>query len=75
MPAECLSLEQALAAYTLNGARQLGVAAETGSIEAGKKADFVVVASDLFSMPASRIHSAKVAAVVLNGRVTAGALH
>lgn len=74
MPAECLSLEQSLAAYTLNGARQLGIAAETGSIESGKKADFVVVTSDLFSMPASRIHSAKVAAVVLNGRVTAGAL-
>ncbi len=74
MPAECLSLEQSLAAYTLNGARQLGIAAETGSIESGKKADFVVVSGDLFSLPASRIHSAKVAAVVFNGRVTAGAL-
>jgi predicted amidohydrolase YtcJ len=74
MPAECLSLEQALTAYTMNGARQLGIGAEVGSIEPGKKADFVVVSSDLFSMPASRIHSAKVAAVVLNGRVTAGAL-
>ncbi len=74
MPAECLSLEQALSAYTLNGARQLGIAAEVGSIESGKKADFVVVSGDLFSVPASRIHSAKVAAVVLNGRVTAGAL-
>jgi predicted amidohydrolase YtcJ len=74
MPAECLSLEQALSAYTLNGARQLGIGAEVGSIESGKKADFVVVSGDLFSVPASRIHSAKVAAVVLNGRVTAGAL-
>ena len=74
MPAECLSLEQALSAYTLNGARQLGIAAEVGSIESGKKADFVVVSGDLFSVPASRIHSAKVAAVVLDGRVTAGAL-
>ncbi len=74
MPAECLSLEQALAAYTLNGARQLGIAHETGSLESGKKADFVVVTSDLFSTPPTRIHSAKVAAVVFNGRVTAGAL-
>ncbi|HEY2807523.1 MAG TPA: amidohydrolase [Steroidobacteraceae bacterium] len=75
MPSECLSLEQALAAYTLNGARQLGIATQTGSIEAGKKADFVVVSSDLFALPPSRIHSAKVAAVVFSGRVTAGALH
>lgn len=75
MPSECLTLEQALAAYTLNGARQLGIAAETGSIETGKKADFVVVSSDLFALPPSRIHSAKVAAVVFNGRVTAGNLH
>jgi predicted amidohydrolase YtcJ len=74
MPEECLSLKQSLAAYTLNGARQLGVATETGSLETGKKADFVVVAGDLFAMPASRIHSAKVVAVVMGGRVTAGTL-
>jgi predicted amidohydrolase YtcJ len=75
MPSECLSLKQALAAYSLNGARQLGLASETGSIESGKKADFVVVNSDLFSMPVQKIHTAKISAVVLDGHVTAGALH
>ncbi len=74
MPDECLSLQQSLAAYTLNGARQLGIAAETGSIEPGKKADFVVLASDLFAMAAGDVHSAGVAAVVMDGRVTAGTL-
>ena len=74
MPDECLSLKQSLAAYTLNGARQLGIAAETGSIEPGKKADFVVLASDLFALPPGKVHAAQVAAVVMDGRVTAGAL-
>ena len=74
MPSECLSLKQALAAYTLDGARQLGIGAETGSIEPGKKADLVVVASDPFAMPVARIHTAKADAVVLDGRVTAGTL-
>ncbi|MBS0579526.1 MAG: amidohydrolase [Proteobacteria bacterium] len=74
MPEECLSLKQSLAAYTLNGARQLGIAAETGSLEAGKKADLVVMASDPFAVPASRLHAAKIAAVVMDGRVTAGSL-
>jgi len=74
MPSECLSLKQALAAYTLNGARQLGIAAQSGSIESGKKADFVVTANDFFTMPAQRIHTTRIAAVVLDGRVTAGTL-
>jgi predicted amidohydrolase YtcJ len=74
MPNECLSLQQSLTAYTLNGARQLGIGAETGSIEKGKKADFVVVANDFFSVPVERIHTTRVDAVVLDGRVTAGTL-
>jgi predicted amidohydrolase YtcJ len=74
MPDERLTLEQSLAAYTLNGARQLGIADETGSLEVGKKADFLVVSRDPFRVSARRIHEARVDAVVLDGRVTAGAL-
>lgn len=38
-----LTVEEALTAATLNGAYSLGLAEETGSIEAGKRADFVLL--------------------------------
>ena len=38
-----MTVEESLAAATLNGAHSLGIAAETGSIEAGKKADIVLI--------------------------------
>ena len=74
LPEERLGLDQALAAYTLNGARQLGIGGETGSLEVGKKADLVIVSRDPFKVPVRRIHTAVVNAVVLDGKLTAGAL-
>jgi predicted amidohydrolase YtcJ len=43
LPNERLSAEQALRAITLDAAWSLGLEAEIGSIEAGKRADFTVV--------------------------------
>ena len=74
LPKERLRLDQALAAYTLNGARQLGIGAETGSLEVGKKADLVIVSRDLFKVPVGQIHAAVVNAVVLEGKLTSGVL-
>lgn len=72
LPQEMLNLEQALTAYTIAGARQLGIASQTGSLEKGKAADFVIVHEDLFSQQAPSIHSTKVDAVFVGGRLVSG---
>jgi predicted amidohydrolase YtcJ len=45
-PEEAISAEEALRAYTLGSARALGVEHEAGSLEAGKRADIVVLSGD-----------------------------
>ena len=46
---EKMSMEEMLLGYTINGAKQLGIEAAKGSIEAGKDADFLVFDNDLLS--------------------------
>ena len=46
---EKMGVEEMLIGYTINGARQLGIEAKKGSIEAGKDADFLVFDNDLLS--------------------------
>ncbi|WP_156995197.1 amidohydrolase family protein, partial [Aeromonas bestiarum] len=44
------SLAEIVAAYTINGARAVRQGEITGSIEAGKSADFIVLDRDLFAL-------------------------
>ena len=44
--AQAITIREVLDAYTLNGARLLGLEAEIGSLEAGKSADFVILDRD-----------------------------
>ncbi len=71
---ERLSLEDMIRGYTLNGAAQLGLEHDLGSIEVGKLADLVVLDRDLFATLPSQIKSARPTAVLLEGKLISGAL-
>jgi imidazolonepropionase-like amidohydrolase len=46
---EKMNIEEMILGYTINGAKQLGIEATKGSIEAGKDADFLVFENDLLT--------------------------
>jgi predicted amidohydrolase YtcJ len=56
--------------YTMGGAQLLFDEDERGSITVGKKADFVVLDSNLFDMPATSVGEAKVLATYFEGLET-----
>ena len=68
LPEEGITLPGAIAGYTIRGAYLDFAEKETGSIEAGKAADLVVLDRNLFEIPAAKIHEAKVLLTLLEGR-------
>jgi predicted amidohydrolase YtcJ len=69
-----LSLEDLLHGYTLNGAVQLRLADQMGSIEVGKSANLVVLDADLFEVSADKIRNIEPVAVLFEGRLVHGTL-
>jgi hypothetical protein len=65
---ERVDLETMIDAYTINGAYQMKLDDVQGSIEVGKRADFVVLDRNLFEIPASEISEAEVLMTVFDGR-------
>ncbi len=65
---ERVDLETMIDAYTINGAYQMGLEQQQGSIEVGKRADFVVLDRNLFELPSSEINEAKVTMTIFAGR-------
>jgi imidazolonepropionase len=61
-----LTFEEALAGATVNAALSLDIAADVGSLEPGKRADFVVVTGDAINL--IRVGTQAVAAVYKDGR-------
>lgn len=69
LPAERIGLATALAAFTIGSAYVNHREHETGSIEAGKLADLVVLDRNLFAGPADEIALAQVDLTIVDGAV------
>ncbi len=68
-PAERVSLDAALRAVTIDAAAMLGLEDETGSLRAGKRADFAVLDKDPYEVGAEGLRQLKVLATVFEGEV------
>lgn len=69
-----MKVADAIKAYTLNGAYQLRMEDEIGSIKVGKRADLVVLEKNLFKVSPYEIHSTKVMQTMMDGKVTHSSL-
>ena len=64
---ERLTVAEAVRAVTLNAAYQYGIENKAGSLSVGKRADFVILDRDIYSIPADQLASARVLATYKNG--------
>ena len=69
IPEEKISVEEAVRAYTANGAYAEFAEADKGAIQAGKLADMVVLDRDIFTMLPEEIAGVKVALTVFDGKI------
>ncbi len=54
-PRESISIAQGIQAYTIDAAWEYGKDSELGSIEVGKRADFVILSADPLTMESARL--------------------
>lgn len=65
---QAITAQESLEVFTINAARAMGLADETGSIVVGKSADFVVLDRDAVAGPADRIIDTRVLSTWFAGR-------
>jgi predicted amidohydrolase YtcJ len=68
-PEECIGMEDALRAYTINGAWQDHMEDRKGSIEVGKLADFCVLDADILTVDPHTIKDIGVLMTIVGGTV------
>lgn len=64
---QAITLPQALAAFTRESAKALGIANETGTIEPGKSADFIAIDRNVFDVPIEDVHNTRAVSRWLGG--------
>lgn len=69
IPQEAVDLPRMLALYTINAAYASRTEREVGSLETGKLADMIVLEKNLFTIPASELHTVKVLLTLVEGKV------
>jgi len=65
---QAVSVREAVAIFTRECARAMGIAAHTGTIEVGKSADFVVIDRDPFAIAATRLGGTHTLQTWMGGR-------
>ncbi len=68
-PEQCISVEQAIRSYTINGAWQDHQDHIRGSIETGKLADFTVIGEDILTIDPNKIHEIPVLYTIVDGKI------
>lgn len=68
-PEQCLTVQEAVQAYTLGSAMASGEAHLKGSITPGKVADMAVLSRDIFRVPAEEILNTVVDITMVGGRI------
>jgi len=71
-PEQCLTLKEAIEAYTINPAYSSHEENVKGSLQAGKLADLVVLSSDILSGPPEQLLQTRVIRTILGGKVVYG---
>lgn len=72
VPAQKITVEEALRAYTTGGAYASFDESRKGSLKAGKLADLVMIDRNLFEIPPEQIRQAKVLTTVVGGKIVSG---
>ncbi len=71
-PHEAITLDEALSLFTTNAARAMGRAGETGVLQPGGSADFIVLDRDLYEIAPEAIAETRVVSTVFEGETVFG---
>ena len=72
---QVLTLAEAVEAYTIGGAKMLGIDDKVGTIEVGKKADLILLSQNLFEIDPGEIPKTKVLGTMFDGKIVHDVLY